>query len=45
MVNDQLTGAIVLPAASLAPDTATLYTVLVVSGVDGVNVTVRLASL
>ena len=45
VVNDQLTGAIVLPAASLAPDTATLYTVLVANAADGVNVAVRLASL
>ena len=45
VVNDQLTGAIVLPAASLAPVTATLYWVLVANAADGVNVAVRLASL
>jgi hypothetical protein len=41
VVNVHDTGAITLPAASTAPDTFTVYTVLVASAADGVNVTVR----
>jgi hypothetical protein len=44
VVNVHDTGAIVLFAASLAPDTLTVYTVLTANAADGVNVTVRVAA-
>jgi hypothetical protein len=44
VVKDQLTGAMVLPAMSFAPDTLAVYVVDAASGEFGVNVTVRLAA-
>ena len=44
VVNVHDTGVIVLLAASLAPDTFTVYTVLTANAADGVNVTVRVAA-
>jgi hypothetical protein len=44
VVNVHDTGAIVLLAASLAPDTLTVYTVLTANAADGVNVAVRVAA-
>src|SRR4026209_2744040 len=41
VVNVHDTGAIVLFAASLAPDTLTVYTVDTANAADGVNVAVR----
>jgi hypothetical protein len=43
-VNVHDTGAIVLFAASLAPDTLTVYTVLTANAAVGVNVAVRVAA-
>ena len=42
VVNTQLTGTIVLPAASWAPETVAVYDVDAVSGFDGAKVTERL---
>src|SRR5215211_7314364 len=44
VVNDQFTEVIVLPAASCASLTATVYAVDGASAADGVNVSVRLAA-
>ena len=41
MVNVQLTGAMMLPESSLAPDTFAVYDVENARGADGVNVAVR----